>query len=104
MPGINIIDGDGDVQRFPDAEAFHVDDRGQLHLTASNKRQVASFAKDCWRGVSTEDQVDEPVKRATLDDLLRELQAIRRVMGDPIVVQTRPGDAWGNGINVPAGA
>lgn len=92
MPGINIIDGDGDVQRFPDAEAFHVDDRGQLHLTASNKRQVASFAKDHWRGVSTEEQVDEPVKRATLDDLLAELRTIRQVLGDPIVVRTRPAE------------
>lgn len=75
MPGINVIDGDGDIQHFADAASWHVDDRGQLHLNSTNG-QVASFAKDCWQGASTEDETGPPVKRTTLADLLAELQAI----------------------------
>jgi hypothetical protein len=75
MPGINVIDNDGDIQRFPDAATWHVDDRGQLHLNSS-AGPVASFAKDCWQGASTEDETGPAVKRATLDDVLVELRAI----------------------------
>lgn len=52
MPGINVIDADGDVQEFADATTWHVDDRGQLHLKNAEK-PVATFAKDRWQGVGT---------------------------------------------------
>lgn len=52
MPGISVIDGDGDIQEFADATTWHVDDRGQLHLKAGDK-QVATFAKDRWQGAGT---------------------------------------------------
>lgn len=75
MPGINVIDNDGDVQSFPDASTWHVDDRGQLHLNSA-AGPVASFAKDCWQGASTEDETGPAVKRTTLADVLAELRAI----------------------------
>ncbi len=78
MPGINVIDSDGDLQRFPDATTWHVDDRGQLHLKNS-AGPVASFAKDCWQGASTEDETGPGVKRATLDDVVAELRHLRAV-------------------------
>lgn len=76
MPGINVIDSDGDLQRFPDATTWHVDDRGQLHLKSA-AGAVASFAKDCWQGASTDDETGPGVKRATLDDVVRELREIK---------------------------
>lgn len=76
MPGINVIDSDGEVQHFPDASTWHVDDRGQLHLKNGND-QVASFAKDCWQGAGTDDEVGSPVKRTTLSDVILELRAIK---------------------------
>lgn len=79
MPGINVIDADGDVQRFPDATTWHVDDRGQLHVK-SNTTPIASFARDKWQGASTNDEMGEGVKRVTLEDLLVELTAIRKAV------------------------
>lgn len=52
MPGISVIDSDGDIQEFADATTWHIDDRGQLHLKAGDK-PVASFAKDRWQGAGT---------------------------------------------------
>jgi hypothetical protein len=83
MPGINVIDNDGEVQRFPDASSWHVDDRGQLHLK-SNAGPVASFAKDCWQGASTEDETGPAVKRTTLDDVTRELHEANANLRDII--------------------
>lgn len=80
MPGINVIDSDGDLQRFPDATTWHVDDRGQLHLKSA-AGAVASFAKDCWQGASTDDETGPGVKRATLDDVVAELRNIGRDVG-----------------------
>lgn len=54
MPGISVIDADGDIQEFADATTWHIDDRGQLHLNADD-RPVASFAKDKWQGAGTSD-------------------------------------------------
>jgi hypothetical protein len=79
MPGINVIDSDGEVQRFPDASTWHVDDRGQLHLK-NGSVQVASFAKDCWQGAGTDDEVGSPVRRTTLDDVVLELRAIKNAV------------------------
>ena len=81
MPGINVIDNDGEVQRFPDASTWHVDDRGQLHLKSA-AGPVASFAKDCWQGASTEDETGPIVKRTTLGDVVLELRATRAVLID----------------------
>lgn len=59
MSGINVIDRDGDIQPFPDATTWHIDDRGQLHLNR-NSFPVASFAKDSWQGVGTAEAVTPP--------------------------------------------
>ena len=72
MPGINVVDRDGDLQRLPDGSSWHIDDRGQLHIK-NGTIPVASFAKDCWQGVVTEDEVG-PADRQTLDDVARELR------------------------------
>lgn len=82
MPGINVIDNDGEVQRFPDASTWHVDDRGQLHLKGGDL-PIASFAKDCWQGAGTDDEVGSPVRRTTLDDVVSELRAIRLALLSP---------------------
>lgn len=56
MPGLNVTDSDGKTQHFPDARAWHIDDRGQLHLKSSANGPVASFACDAWRAVGTADE------------------------------------------------
>lgn len=56
MPGINVLDADGDRQELTDATAWHVDDRGQLHLKAGEKA-VATFAKDRWQAVAVDSAV-----------------------------------------------
>lgn len=58
MPGLNVLDDDGDLQIFTDANVWHVDDRGQLHLN-QNAVPVASFAKDRWQAVAVADTLDK---------------------------------------------
>lgn len=75
MPGINVLDQDGDSQFFVDATTWHIDDRGQLHLK-KEVQPVASFAKDRWQAVGFADAVDG-TPRAELDDL-RQLRESNR--------------------------
>lgn len=65
MPGISVIDADGDIQEFADATTWHIDDRGQLHLN-NDTGPVASFAKDRWQGAGASDST-VPAMSAPLD-------------------------------------
>lgn len=93
MPGISVIDGDGDIQEFAEATTWHIDDRGQLHLKKGSE-PVASFAKDRWQGAGTSEsgQLAATAQAAALaehTEALAEihsaLREIRQLMSPAIV-------------------
>ena len=48
---ITVVDADGDVQTFTDANTWHVDEKQNLHLRSQQNRAVASFAVGFWQSV-----------------------------------------------------
>lgn len=48
---ITVVDADGDVQTFTDANTWHIDDSQNLHLRSAQNRAVASFAAGRWQSV-----------------------------------------------------
>lgn len=53
MPGLKVIDSDGESQEFVEANTWHIDDRGNLHLRSTANAPVASFARDKWQAVAS---------------------------------------------------
>lgn len=65
---INVIDHENVRQQFHDATTWHIDERGQLHLSGASG-QVASFSREGWLSVGTHAEgVAAPVTERRLCD------------------------------------
>ncbi|HET8614291.1 MAG TPA: hypothetical protein VFL94_02115 [Actinomycetales bacterium] len=52
---LNVIDRDNERQCFADANTWHIDERGNLHLSGGRGSPVASYAAGAWLSVGSVD-------------------------------------------------